>query len=81
VRLSSDFWAALLFTNLGAQKVRRTEQKCAERSLDYSTGDVPRYRRHNRLPIETRRLAIIWINMPIIGAIVGIFYFFGNARD
>jgi glycosyltransferase involved in cell wall biosynthesis len=25
---------ALLFTNLGAPKVRRTEQKCAERSLD-----------------------------------------------
>jgi hypothetical protein len=27
-------FGALLFTNLGAPKVRRTEQKCAERSLD-----------------------------------------------
>jgi hypothetical protein len=28
---------ALLFTNLGAPNVRRTEQKCAERSLDQRT--------------------------------------------
>jgi hypothetical protein len=30
---------ALLFTNLGAPKVRRTKQKCAERSLDQDTYD------------------------------------------
>src|SRR5439155_19832568 len=29
---------ALLFTNLGAPKVRRTEQKCAERSPDQDRG-------------------------------------------
>src|SRR5207247_522069 len=31
------FLGALLFTNLEAPKVRRTEQKCAERSLDQDT--------------------------------------------
>jgi hypothetical protein len=34
----------LLFTNLGAPKDRRTEHKCAERSLDHISGKIPKIR-------------------------------------